>query len=296
MDRLELNIAVPPMAIVKIDGGLGSQMWQYALSLAVARHSPFEVRHDLSWFRNCAKDIYGVENRLFALNRVFTNIRLRLPSERDRMLFMRLLSRYRGSHCDFDPSVLALDQPTYLGGYYINSRYVTCAEKDIRKAYEFSPKVREQNPGLLETINSALMPVAVHVRRGDYIGSIHDVLTEQYFERAFKILAAALSPKPTFFIFSNGMDWAKKTFATWPYDFVYMEDNDNDDVAGDLFLMTQCRHFIISNSTLSWWAAWLSLKAKDKTVIMPDVWCAGEHPIAGEHMRGGDGWHMCPVA
>ena len=154
--------------------------------------------------------------------------------------------------------------------------------------------MEESNLDMLQAIHAAPMPVAVHVRRGDYIGSMHEVLTPRYFERAFKILAAALQPKPTFFVFSNGMEWAKKAFAGLPYDFVYVDANDNDNVAGDLFLMTQCKHFIISNSSLSWWGAWLSQRAENKTVIMPSKWRGGKSPIPGECMRV-EGWHMCPV-
>ena len=73
--------AIQRMALVKVDGGLGSQMWQYALSLAVGKSSSFTVKHDLSWFRHYAKDIRGIENRFFILNSVFTNINLRLASE-----------------------------------------------------------------------------------------------------------------------------------------------------------------------------------------------------------------------
>ncbi|WP_297892842.1 alpha-1,2-fucosyltransferase [uncultured Desulfovibrio sp.] len=245
--------AIQRMALVKVDGGLGSQMWQYALSLAVGKGSSFTVKHDLSWFRHYAKDIRGVENRFFILNSVFTNINLRLPSENERLFFHIALNRYPDSICNFDPDILALKQPTYLGGYYVNAQYVTSAEKEIREAYVFAPAVEESNLDMLQAIHAAPMPVAVHVRRGDYIGSMHEVLTPRYFERAFKILAAALQPKPTFFVFSNGMEWTKKAFAGLPYDFVYVDANDNDNVAGDLFLMTQCKHFIISNSSLSWW-------------------------------------------
>ena len=286
--------AMQRMALVKMDGGLGSQMWQYALSLAVAKSSSFTVKHELSWFRHYAKDIRGVENRLFILKRVFTNINLRFPSENERLFFQIALNRYPDSICNFDPDILALKQSTYLGGYYVNAQYVTRAEKEIREAYVFAPAVKESNHAILQTIHAAPMPVAVHVRRGDYIGSIHEVLTARYFERAFKMLAAALQPKPTFFVFSNGMEWTKKAFAGLPYDFVYVDANDNDSVAGDLFLMTQCKHFIISNSSLSWWGAWLSQRAENKTVIMPSKWRGGKSPIPGECMRV-EGWHMCPV-
>ena len=126
--------AIQRMALVKVDGGLGSQMWQYALSLAVGKGSSFTVKHDLSWFRHYAKDIRGVENRFFILNSVFTNINLRLPSENERLFFHIALNRYPDSICNFDPDILALKQPTYLGGYYVNAQYVTSAEKEIREA------------------------------------------------------------------------------------------------------------------------------------------------------------------
>ena len=103
--------AIQRMALVKVDGGLGSQMWQYALSLAVGKGSSFTVKHDLSWFRHHAKDIRGVENRLFILNRVFANINLRFPSENERLFFHIALNRYPDSICNFGSSGFSVGSP-----------------------------------------------------------------------------------------------------------------------------------------------------------------------------------------
>lgn len=295
MNGVAVQIIVPPMVLVKVDGGLGSQMWQYALGLAVEKHSPFEVRHDLSWFRNVAKDIQGKENRLFALNNIFKNVRLRLPAERDRRFFSEYLNRFPGTRAAFEPEVLTQEQPSYLGGYYVNARYIASAAQEVREAYAFSPVMEGRNREFLHQILSAEAPVAVHVRRGDFVGSIHEVITPGYFKQAFKRVAAAVCPAtPTFFVFSNGMDWAKKEFANEPYSFVFVEGNENDDVAHDLFLMTQCKHFVIANSTLSWWGAWLSDRAENKVVIMPELWLGGANAVAAASMQA-PGWQVCPA-
>lgn len=279
-------------ALVKIDGGLGSQMWQYALGVAVERHSPLRALHDLSWYYFHGKDINNKHNRLFILDKVFKNVRLRLPKEELRQRFILHLDRYPGSCRKFDPSIIARKNPVYLGGYYPNAKYIVSIGEIIRKIYTFNIDLSEKNRRLLAEIMTTTVPVAVHVRRGDYVGSRHDVVTPGFFLRALDWLSCHLFPAiPTFFIFSNGMEWAKEQLGGTPHNLVYVENNDNDSGQVDMFLMTQCKHFIISNSSMSWWAAWLSSRSDAKVVVMPDKWVADEKPDEKCSMQV-DGWQV----
>jgi len=299
---MEENIVIkcPPWVIVMIDGGLGSQMGQYTLGLSVARNSTMTVKHDLSWYRKYAKDCQGIENRFFALTKIFPNVKISLPPENMRLFFAQYLNAYPGIHLEFKPEILSPTVPCYLGGYYCHPQYTTSALEEARRVFAFTPKLDARNEQILNQIRTTEFSVAIHVRRGDYVGTNFDVCTEEYFTRAIAIITAKLSPhQPTFFVFSNGMEWTKKLFSKFPCNFVFVEGNDNDHVQFDLFLMTQCGHFILSNSSLSYWGGILSQRAAEKAVIIPHSWSLTESATAGvalsQALCENMGWIACPT-
>ena len=112
--------------------------------------------------------------------------------------------------------------------------------------------------------------VCVHIRRGDYIGSSFDICTEAYYQKGMDIIASKVE-NPTFYIFSNSsedLQWIKENYH-FSYDLVYVDLNNCD--YEELRLMYTCKHFIISNSTFSWWGAYLSTN-EEKVVIAPSKW------------------------
>lgn len=126
------------------------------------------------------------------------------------------------------------------------------------------------------------------MRRGDYVGTYFDVTTPAYFKRAADFIASRISPVvPTFFVFSNEPSFARRAVADSRHAFVFADANDNDSGLRDMQLMSECSHFIISNSSFGWWPAWLSRRAHDKIVVMPDRWLSKDMP--SEHMKP-DGW------
>ncbi len=101
-------------------------------------------------------------------------------------------------------------------------------------------------------------PIALHVRRGDYLGLGYqglrfDVTTPVYFLNAIKYMSARLSKQASkFFVFSNDIPWCKNLFSRFEEDFIYVENNDEISGEFDMYLMSMCKHFIISNSSFSW--------------------------------------------
>lgn len=146
--------------------------------------------------------------------------------------------------------------------------------------------VLEKNLKLLRKIQS-VNSVCVSVRRGNYIQyPALDVCTPGYFERAAREMRR-LVKDPVFFMFSDEIGWVRENLHI-PGE-VYYEDGD-DPVWEKLRLMYSCRHFIISNSTFSWWAQFLG-KCGDKVVIAPEVWFRGEYqPPLFEK-----GWHRMNI-
>lgn len=123
--------------------------------------------------------------------------------------------------------------------------------------------------------------VCVHIRRGDYVNNpIFDVCGDSYYYNAMKYMQEKLS-NPVFYIFSDAVDEIENSMQ-FPCPVVYIKDRHKD--YEDLYLMKNCRHFIMSNSTYSWWAQFLG-EAEDKVVIAPKKWCLTKDMSVGIYMK-----------
>ena len=172
---------------------------------------------------------------------------------------------YENGYIDFDLS--KLPKNIFLSGYYESTRYFDNIENELKK--EFTPihSKLSHNLDLYNKIENS-ESVCVTVRRGDFVGNpFHDVCRTEYFLHGMDIIAKKIK-NPTFFIFSNDVDWIKEN-VKFKYPVIFEEGS--DPVWEKLRMMYSCKHFIISNSTFSWWAQYLS-KNKDKIVVAPDRW------------------------
>lgn len=162
-----------------------------------------------------------------------------------------------------------IPEDVYVAGYFQSPRFFS----DIRGLLldELSPrtKVLKKNLPLLTEIKSS-ESVCITIRLGDFINNpIHQVCDIEYFTKAIKLMNR-LEPNCKYFVFSDEIDKVKEIF-----DFgadVVFDKGDNDDYES-LRIMSNCKHFIISNSTFSWWAEYLS-KNEGKIVIAPHRWYA----------------------
>lgn len=130
-----------------------------------------------------------------------------------------------------------------------------------KKNYEFLSNIKNNNS------------VCVSIRRGDFLNaenSLHNVCTKNYFYNALNYISRKIE-NPVFIFFSDDIDWVKKNIKVSAKAFY---ESGNDPVYEKLALMYSCKHFIISNSTFSWRAQYLS-KNKDKIVICPEFWFKG---------------------
>ena len=138
---------------------------------------------------------------------------------------------------------------------------------------EFTPKQppRPENRALYDIINST-NSICVHIRRGDYLSYKYKprflVCNQSYFDRALE-KAKELVDNPVFIFFSDDIEWVKENVKI---DAPSYYESGNDPVWEILRLMYSCKHFIISNSTFSWWAQYLSRNTSNKIVISPDHW------------------------
>src|SRR6266545_5484966 len=277
------------MVIVRLMGGLGNQMFQYAAGrrIALAHNVPLEL--DVSWFARSPDRVYGLHalniSEAFATPDELREIRGPATKGIGRLAFrlrrlLRIGYRWRWIQerrlSPFDRRVREARGPTYLDGYWQSERYFSDIADTIRREFTIKvspdPRSREIAAQIAATAATATTEsVSVHVRRGDYVADpqksqARNVCTPDYYERSVRRVAEACG-NPHLFLFSDDPDWvARKLRFAHPTTLV-RHGSDHE----DLRLMSLCRHHIIANSSFSWWGAWLDPRP-DKLMRAPRRW------------------------
>lgn len=156
-----------------------------------------------------------------------------------------------------------LKRNVYIKGWFQDIRYFQGIRKELLQ--EVTPKKKIKIPSsLLKMINDK-NSVAIHVRRGDYV-KLGRALPVAYYISAKKMIEARIK-SPIYLIFSDDYKWVKENI-NWNCKVFYIDELCNLEDYEQLFVMSRCHSQVISNSTFSWWAAWLN-PDKEKTVIIP---------------------------
>ena len=271
------------MIVSKIIGGLGNQMFQYALgsTLAARRGALFALdRRDFAHYRTHA---YGLQHFVLSAPDAPQSI---LPRRRGRL--HRLLGRLTDSRplkvvtesgMAFNPAILDLPDNVYLDGYWQSERYFADAAEAIRAAFAIKTAPSPENRRWLDQIGQC-PAVSVHVRRGDYVSNasanaVHGTCGLDYYERAISTMRQQLGTDPVFFAFSDDPEWTRQSLPFGGCQHHVIDNNDASTNYEDLRLMASCRHHIVANSSFSWWGAWLN-PSPDKVVIAPTRWFRAE--------------------
>ena len=187
----------------------------------------------------------------------------------------------------FDPNFARIPASCYISGYFQDHRYFADAAETVRS--DFRPvSTTAERPDLLAAMTQTV-PVAVHVRRGDYLTSSSLMIQEAgYYERAMQQLRSSLPGEPLrFYVFSDDSAWARAHLGMLPD--LYFVDSTGHPSWSDLQMMMQCRHFIIANSSFSWWAAWLGSEP-GSIVHYPERWLVDERLNADRRRGMPSGW------
>lgn len=266
------------MNIVKMVGGLGNQMFEYAFALAL-RAGGRDVRLDLSWFdRNDQHNGWELE-RLFGISipacsaeerAAIGDVSPSMFAKVRRRLGFRKRTHYRQAKHGYDPAPLSFRGEEYLDGFWQSYRYFEGIEDDVRKAFSFPAPLGGKNARVLRDA-AGRTTIGVHVRRGDQLANdtLGIVCGESYFRRAIEA-ATDGATQPLVLFFSDDLPWCKKELGAG-LDAVYVDWNRKADSYLDMQLMTLCDRLVISNSTFSWWGAWLGADP-DRFVASPDRW------------------------
>lgn len=275
------------MKIVKISGGLGNQMFQYAFSLALKNAGNNDVKLDLSAYRR-KSDYKGIDlvHNGFELTELF-DVDFQEASENEvstlsyqpSSLLNRFLRKYftKKTHFidkqfSFQPDLLIPnDNDIYLEGNWQSEKYFVSIEEKIRKAFIFKKKLSSETDMIANELGCNC--ASIHIRRGDYLNTqTMNVCGKNYYINAINKMIT-LTPIDELLVFSDDMDWCRNELKLEIFGFkiVYVDWNKFDNSWQDMFLMSKCRNHIIANSSFSWWGAWLDPN-KNKIVICPEIW------------------------
>ncbi len=283
------------MVIIRMQGGLGNQLFQYAL-YETFRAKGFETKVDISDYED------GRESRSLEIQKL--GLKPETANRRDlrryyadssvltQRVFRYLFGRkkyYKERQYDFNPRVLEMTDG-FLSGYWQSEKYFADAAAVVRNKICFQDtdtEIMRRREEQIVSTNS----VSVHVRMGDYLKAPElyaGICGEGYYKEAFAYIADRVNAA-VFYVFSDEPDKAKELFAD--YECHIVAENRGSDSYKDMYLMSRCRHHVIANSTFSWWGAWLDNRP-DKIVITPQRWnnLCHDHDICCER------WTMIPAA
>ncbi len=267
--------------IARIKGGLGNQLFCYAAARRMALANDAElVLDEVTGFTRDSYQRSFVLDHFNILARKASPIERMEPFGRLRRRMLKWLSRRKpfGERAyveqeglDFDERILRLEVrgSIYLDGYWQSEAYFNDMEEILREDLRIIPPADAANRQMAEHIHK-LESVMVHVRWFERTHS-SDPCNPQtdYYRRAIALMDEKLAA-PHYFLFSDDVKAARGMLPLPENRMTIVHHNQRDENAyADLWLMTQCRHFIIANSTFSWWGAWLCQK-DDKTIIAPD--------------------------
>lgn len=278
-------------------GGLGNQMFQYAAGRALALKTGSRLILDATGFTlPKARRAYALEGYALAAETRFDGYRypprqsaVRFPARQRPRWIERAaqvvraripISRGAGENSfsvfaeesfDFDAGFRECGPQTYLVGYWQSERYFAESADMIRRELTYLRTPDAANARWLARIG-ACNAVCVHVRRADYLlpahFGYHGLCSAGYYRRALRLIRERVA-NPQFFVFSDDWPWCREHLAEG--DTVIVDANKPDAGQDELRLMATCRHHVIANSSLSWWAAWLATSG-GQIVVAPTPW------------------------
>lgn len=292
------------MIVVKFSGGLGNQMYQYAIySLLKKRYPQTVIKADISFYNLLCEHngfeidkVFKLDEKIeFASKREIVSFCSKyIPGElaskmpqRIKMLIAHnlqykfskikgLLNKLKRTRVItgyeinvYNPLIYALNtglNDYYLDGLWQNIHYYDGNERYVKSLFEFKIEYGDYEQTMLDKIVGS-NSVSIHIRRGDFLGTTLDICTRDYYSCAIKIINS-MTTNIEWFVFSDDCELAEIVLKQIDIkDAIYVK-SDKEHAYYDLMLMSQCKHNIISNSTFSFWASFLN-KNEEKIVIAP---------------------------
>lgn len=263
------------MIALRVKGGLGNQMFQYAVAFSLSEMGYGQILIDERHLDKDKKRFLGIDK--FCLKKK-NNSLYRLLKTIYFYLFSNSFKLYKEENLSFDRRIFNLkSKNVILEGYFQSEKYFSKYKEELVECFR-PTNISPELSNLIVKIESPPNSIALHVRRGDYVSDeetrrVHgDICSEKYFRDALNKLTELTGLKVSefkVFIFTDDLEWVKdnKFFSTVE-NTLFVPSTLSP--AETIYLMSHAKHFVISNSSFSWWGAWLS-KRKGK-VISPKRW------------------------
>ena len=272
------------MIIIRLKGGLGNQMFQYALYLQLKALGKDVKIDDVEGFildkqrKPVLTDTFGITYDKADKQDIIeiTDAHMDLISRIRRKLFGRHSTEYLDETGNFDPKIFEMDT-AYLNGYFQSDKYFPDKEviDELKRVYSFDRESVLTNDICWEVYRQIRQTesVSIHVRRGDYLepgivesfGGICDI---DYYKRTIDYMVQK-HPNAEFFVFTSDKEWCEKNVSGEKFHMVDTGASDPD--SADMYLMSLCKHHILANSSFSWWSAWINDR-ENKTILVPSKW------------------------
>lgn len=272
------------MIVIRQWAGLGNQMFIYAYYRALQMRG-HDVKLDISYydtlqayggkqyniplvFPNTISEYATAEEcaglavyKMDKMSRVIRKLGI------NKKTYLSQTKKYKD--CGYVDELMHIEN-RYVEGYFQSEKYFADIRERLLK--EFTFKIDQPYPNdYLDRITKCSNAVSVHIRRGDYVSmSDRNLSDTDYYKNAIQMMKHKV-PEAVFFVFSDDITWCERYFADMGIEaeFVYIKNQPR--AYYDMYLMTQCRHNIIADSTFSWWGAWLN-QHDEKIVFAPDAW------------------------
>lgn len=260
---------------------MANQLFQYAAGYALSLKNDVPLKLDLTYFSEVNTDT----KRVFELNKFPIDYQLATKEEIAQIFKFRKLDylwnkflpvnqkRFYGEKGPgFYKNFFELGDNVYLRGYFQSEKYFVDCKQKILDQFSFKIEMANHLQLTLEKIQASLT-ISLHVRLGDYLQSSANSIMEPfdlaYYKRAIDFMQMQFN-KPRFLVFSDQIETAKKLLDI-DADLLFVDASLSKNANEDFYLMQQCQHHIITNSTFSWWAAYLN-QQPHKKIVAPQKW------------------------
>lgn len=283
------------MVTVKLMGGMGNQMFQYAMTKTLSHRNNCPLFIDNSqcvdserlnskgiFLRPFELNVFKIQGKIVDNEPISKTLKIRKQDRLKRVaaiLFCEIANRFSDSwkiwiyerkKLVFDKTLLRLHGNVILQGYFPSYKYFEGIDELVRQDFTFNIEPDEQNREIIEMISSS-NSISLHIRHGDYISNEKTkdkfgICSIAYYKRAIGFITKSVK-NPRFFIFTNSPDFVKNNLK-FNHTTVHITHNSGNKSYEDMRLMSLCKHNIIANSSFSWWGAWLN-RNPDKIVVAP---------------------------
>jgi len=281
------------MVIVKFKGGLGNQMFQYTFARWIEIKLGQKVLLDATWYKTKhAKRPYCNRNLEIRNFKICKNFSDGIPINFF-LKWLRKLKNYRFFGEIISKEVIIIDEKDFLTGIFLPQKNFIYIMDGYWQSEQFPREIRnvissefqlrtpfsEQDKRIIEEMKDC-DSVSLHIRRGDYayVKETHDyhgVLGKNYYNDAIKLLRGK-KDKIKLFVFSDDIEWCQRHL-NFSVPWKIISDGIRS-ASKELILMSNSKHYIIANSSFSWWAAWLGEK-KESIIISPKQWFRDRKPL-----------------